>query len=402
VGSTGVSLAVERVPPSQWHRIGDWDQAVMGASHPSVFLTRDWVESWWQCFGEGLEPWLLRVAEPGGPTLGLAPLYLGPLHTRLPLPVRRLGLLGDQAVGSEYLGLLARAGREADVARAVLDHLTAEADRWDLADLVGLVDGDPAGEALERGIGGRAARIRRERHPCSMVWLPDNFDAYLDGLGAKFRQSYRQRASKLRRTCEVRFLRTSSEEELRPHLRALFRMHQEQWIARGYPGSFADQRMRWFYLEVSRRFLAAGRLWFWHLEVDGTIRASQFGFTFDGILHSLQEAFDSGFRLPGVGGLGVVLRAQVIRHAIEEGLRGYDFLGGEEDFKQRWGTSTRYVRHVRAAAPGPRGRLAWLAAVRFRDARSWLIRTAPDRFVQRLRYVRVRGRSQRPLSGDPT
>jgi hypothetical protein len=57
---------------------------------------------------------------------------------------------------------------------------------------------------------------------------------------------------------------------------------------------------------------------------------------------------------------------------------------------------------VRAAAPGPRGRLAWLATVRFRDARSWLIRTAPDRFVQRLRYARVRGRSQRPPSGGPT
>jgi CelD/BcsL family acetyltransferase involved in cellulose biosynthesis len=371
----------------------------MGSSHPSVFLTRDWVESWWQCFGDGLEPWLLRVAEPGGPTLGLAPLYLGPPHTPVPLPVRRLGLLGDQAVGSEYLGLIARAGSEGKVAQAVLDDLAAESGGWDLADLTGLVDGDPAGEALERGIGERAAKVRRERHPCSVVWLPGDFDAYLAGLGSKFRQNYRQRANKLRRTCEVRFLRTSSEAELRPHLRALYRMHQEHWTARGYPGSFADQRMRRFYLEVSRRLLAAGRLWFWHLEVDGVIRASQFGFTFDGILHSLQEAYDGGFRLPGVGGLGVVLRAQVVRHAIEEGLRGYDFLGGEEDFKRRWGTSPRYVHHVRAVAPGPRGELAWLAAVRLRDARSWLLRTAPDRFVQRLRHLRVRG-SRRPVSGD--
>lgn len=399
---TGVDLVVERVAPAQWHRIQDWDQAVTGSSNPSVFLTRDWIESWWRCFGEGLEPWLLRVAEPGGPTLGLAPLYLGPLPTRVPLPVRRLGLLGDQAVGSEYLGLVARVGGETDVARVVLDHLAAAAGRWDLADLTGLVDGDAAGEALERGIVERAARVRRERHPCSVAWLPGDFDTYLAGLGSRFRQSYRQRASKLHRTCQVRFLLTGSEEELRPHLAGLYRMHQEHWTARGYPGSFADERMRRFYLEVSRRLLAAGRLRFWHLEVDGVIRASQFGFTFGGVLHSLQEAYDSGFQLPGVGGLGVILRAQVIRHAIEEQQRGYDFLGGDEDFKQRWGTSTRYVRHLRAVVPGPRGRLAWLATVSVRDARSWLIRTAPDRFVQRLRHARVRGASQRPVRGDRT
>jgi CelD/BcsL family acetyltransferase involved in cellulose biosynthesis len=395
-------LTVERISPALWHRIEDWDEAVAGSSHPSVFLTHDWLASWWQCFGEGLEPCLLRVAEPRGSTVGLAPLYLGRLRTPIRLPVRRLGLLGDQAVGSEYLGLVARAGLEGEVGRAVLDYLGAEAGGWDIAELLGLIDGDPAGEALERGIRGSATRVRLERHPCSMVWLPDDFDTYLAGLSSKFRQSYRQRASKLRRTCSVRFIRTSSEEELRPHLKTLFRMHQEHWITRGYPGSFADARMRRFYLEVARRLLASGRLQFWHLEVDGVIRASQFGFTYNHILHSLQEAFDGSLRLPGVGGLGVVLRAHVIRCAIEERLRGYDFLGGDEDFKRRWGTSVRSVRHVHAVAPGVRGRLAWLAAVRLRDARSWLVRNAPDRFVQRLRFARVRGSSRRVGADDPT
>jgi CelD/BcsL family acetyltransferase involved in cellulose biosynthesis len=157
--------------------------------------------------------------------------------------------------------------------------------------------------------------------------------------------------------------------------------------------------MRRFYLDVSRRLLASGRLRFWQLEVDGVIRASQFGVAYDGVLHSLQEGYDTGFRAPGIGGLGVVLRAHAIKAAIEEGLRSYDFLGGTEDFKQRWGTSVHHVRNVHLAAPGPRGSLAWVATVGAHDARSRLRGRAPDGLVKTVRALRARRYGRRPPGG---
>jgi CelD/BcsL family acetyltransferase involved in cellulose biosynthesis len=304
--------------------------------------------------------------------------------------VRRLGLIGDREVGSEYLGLVTRAGVEKEVGRAVMAHLATEKLAWDVADLFGLVEGDPAGAALEAGMRTHANRIRSERIPCSIIPLPREFDTYLAGLGSKFRQSYRQRANKLQRTCSVSFFKTESEGELLRHLEALYRMHQARWASAGYVGSFADARVRRFYLEVSRRLLEAGQLRFWHLKVDGVIRASQFGFAFNGVLHSLQEGYDTGFRLPGVGGLGVVLRGHVLRSSIEEGLNAYDFLAGTEDFKTRWGTSTHYVRSVRMASPGLGGMLGWVATVRAEDLWAALKVMVPDRLIRILRVVRLR------------
>ena len=89
VGSTSVSersappmmlepapdqLTVARVPPERWKLLEDWDVVLAASARPSVFLTRDWVTSWWAAFGRGAEPWLLRVTGPTGETLGLAPL----------------------------------------------------------------------------------------------------------------------------------------------------------------------------------------------------------------------------------------------------------------------------------------------------------------------------------------
>ena len=396
-GSDGLTVA--RVPPERWQRLEDWDAVLAGSARPSVFLTRDWVTSWWAAFGHGAEPWLLRVAGPTGEPLGLAPLYLDRAPGTALLPIRRLGIMGDHSVGSEYLGLIARAGHEQAVGQAVADHLAAEGVRWDVADLSGLVEGDPAASALEAPLRTRAGRSRAHRQACSAVALPDSFETYLAGVGSKFRQTYRQRANKLHRTCTVHYLLTASEADLRPHLEAMFRMHQAHWTALGLPGSFGDRRMRRFYLDVSRRLLASGRLRFWQLEVDGVIRASQFGVAYDGVLHSLQEGYDTGFRAPGIGGLGVVLRAHAIKAAIEEGLRSYDFLGGTEDFKRRWGTSVHHVRNVHLAAPGPRGSLAWVATVGAHDARSRLRGRAPDGLVKTVRALRARRYGRRPPGG---
>ena len=46
--------------------------------------------------------------------------------------------------------------------------------------------------------------------------------------------------------------------------------------------------------------------------MDGVIRASQYGYVYDGVEHSLQEGYDIDFKAPGVGSLGVVLRAHAL------------------------------------------------------------------------------------------
>jgi CelD/BcsL family acetyltransferase involved in cellulose biosynthesis len=378
--------------PEAWSDIADWDDVVAEAAAPSVFLTRDWTTAWWNSFGQGLEPWLLRVVAGDGRTLGIAPFYLQGIRRGT---VRRLGLISDLGVGSEYLGLVALRGSESVVARAAAGWLSAWGPRWDLVDLNGLRDADPAARELESALRPGAARRRLEKHPCAAIALPDDFERYLAGLGPKFRRRYRQRTARLLSDCEVRFFRTVSQEELPEHLEALFRLHQARWTEAGLPGAFADPRMRSFYLDISRRLLRADRLRFWHLEVDGVVRASQYAFAYHGVLHSLQEAFERRFGPPGVGGLGVVLRGHVLRSAIEEGIPTYDFLGGSEAHKLRWGAALHEIRRVRMSPPGSGAGLAWLATVGAESARASFKTALPEPVLDVYRGARGSYRRRR-------
>lgn len=388
-------MRVEEVPPASWSGAlaADWDRLLQESADATIFQSPAWVEAWWRHFGTGRRARLMTVRDERGDLRGLGPLYDRPLHfLGLPGP-RVLGLLGDEGVGSEYLGILVRRGEEQAVLRALGGSLMGA---WSLADLRGLREDSAVARALPQALaaGGRC-QTDEERHPCSMIPLPSDYEAYLASLPTKFRTTVRYRTNKLTKNYEVRMFRTQEPGEIEPHLDRLFAMHQRRWEAEGHPGSFRGLTKRAFYADVSREFIRRGWLRFYHLEVDGAIRASQFGFAFRGVLHSLQEAFDHDFHPPGVGGVGVVLRGMVLRECIAEGLRGYDFLGGEEEFKTRWGTQTLYVRSVRIGAPGISGAAAFALTAGVRRLKAWMKARSPDWLLERRETWRSWRRSRR-------
>jgi len=391
-------LKIERIVAKDWGESlqSEWSGLLDEASAPSIFLSPEWTIPWQRHFGGDREAFAITGRDASGRLVGLAPFYrrrLGPAALRGP---RVLALLGDEGAGSEYLGILARQGAEREFVSHVQRQMEGE---WALADLRGLREDHLCTDLLIASLGSRApGRVHRERHPCSAIRLPLDHEAYLAGLPAKFRTTVRYRTNKLVKNFKVNMFRTSREEDLYAHLERLFEMHQGRWEAERHPGSFYHPRKRAFYRDVAAAFLRRGWLRFYQLEVDGFIRASQFGFAFGGVLHSLQEAFDHEFRPQGVGGVGVVLRGMAIRECIAEGLLAYDFLGGLEEYKTRWGTATHFVQRVRIGAPGPIGGLAYLCTAGSRDARTWIRDRLPKQVVEardRWRVLRQARRARR-------
>jgi len=89
----------------------------------------------------------------------------------------------------------------------------------------------------------------------------------------------------------------------------------------------------------------------------------------------------------------VVLRNLAIRDCIAEGLTTYDFLGGLEEFKTRWGTETHYVTDVYLGAPGLSGGAAFAAVAGGRHARVWLRDHMPESVVRGHKRLKSRVRT---------
>lgn len=382
-------MKLEILPPPRWAAVsGEWNALLERASDATIFLCPEWITAWWRWYGGEYEAKMIAAWDEREGLVGLAPLYTR-RKSVASMSAMIVGVIGDQWVGSEYQGLLASPGREAEFVSALAEIL----DRgWAVLDFQGLREGGRLVRVIPEVVAARARyRMLCERHVCSRIELPREYETYMGLLGQKFRSTLRQRTNKLLKHHSVRMLWTQREEDLEPHLDRFFALHQERWQSKGYPGSFGDDRLRGFYRDVAAGFLRRGWLRFCHLEIDGVIYASQFGFVFAGALHSLQEAFSISFQPPGIGGLGVILRSFAIRECIHEGLRVYDFLGGAEEFKTRWMTTPQYIQRIRIGAPGLAGTLAFGATAGVDIAKQWGRTHLPQWLLQARNWM-TRGR----------
>ena len=160
-------------PPEAMAGLQAWSGLLEQASEPSIFLSPEWIRAWWGAYGGGgheARLWAARDAK--GELWGLAPLYVRRVRLAGLVNARVIGVMGDEGVGSEYLGLLVRPGREAEFLSALAEVLAGD---WAVLDFHGLPEGGALARLIPEILGARAReRIHCERRPCVRVLLPDD------------------------------------------------------------------------------------------------------------------------------------------------------------------------------------------------------------------------------------
>src|SRR5215470_3452946 len=97
--------------------VDEWT-ALSNPFHPgAAFRSAAWLAPWWKKNSTEREPYLL-MARRGSRAIALLPLYAE-------RGGRRLRLMGDGVVGSDYLGLIARSEDQDAAARLMAFHLAS-------------------------------------------------------------------------------------------------------------------------------------------------------------------------------------------------------------------------------------------------------------------------------------
>ncbi len=308
-----------------------WNGLLREARLPSVFLTWQWQTAWADAFAGGRALQLLLVSEESGALAGLLPLYED-------APARQR-ILGGVDV-SDYLDMIAAAGREDEVWHALLQHRAAEAVEWDLHAVRAASPTVRLLPAIAPGYGLRASAEHEER--CPVLALPATWDDYLARLGGKDRHELRRKIRRLERELPGATARSHAgaigwDEALASFLV----LHR---LSKAGKARFMDERMEGFFREVTRALAEAGWARLWFLEWDGQAVASFLCLEYGGSVALYNSGFD-----PARASLapGIVLLAQIIRDAIRRGIPTFDFLRGEEPYKYAFGPTPQDLFNVR-------------------------------------------------------
>lgn len=357
----------------------EWDALLQASPADCLFLTWEWLYTWWKHLARDRRLALLAVRR-GGELVALAPLArgtaAGAIGRRL-LP-DALQLLGTGQVGSDYLDVIARADHRRGAARALADHLDRERTLVELRQVPGECSlAPPMAKGLAAHLGERGWRtLERTTNVCPVVDLDGlTWEEYVAGLGRSHRANLRRRLRKLEQAFEVRLERAGDGIGVEEAFEVLLALHRKRWRDRGGSDALSDPAVVAFHREVVRLAHRQGWLRLYVLRLDGRPAAALYGFLYRGRFLFYQSGFDGKF---GKYSVGLVIMGLTIREAIREGAREYDLLHGDEDYKFHWAERSRELarlelypptaealalRWVRGAVRGTRDRLReWRAA----------------------------------------
>jgi CelD/BcsL family acetyltransferase involved in cellulose biosynthesis len=330
----------------------EW-RSLLGRCRPNfVFMTWEWLFTWWRHFAGDRGLFLMEVRDRSG-LLGVLPLLrfvrrYGPWHRR-----RLLNFVGFRYEQRWNDWMDAPALDVPRVIAAALEWLAARRHVWDAIDLWDMAeDSATINEALSacRRLG-LPAEARRES-TCPYLLTVGSFEEYYaNRVKPKVRNDLERQIRRLEQLGKVE-AEWAAPDCIEPALLALFDFRQRRQAARGQGCEFRDPAFRDFYLELARVF-PSEQVDASLLRLDGRPIAAHFGFRYGGKLYYCTPGFDPDLAAYSPG--KVLLKRMIERCFADEGVTEFDFLRGDEPYKYEWATNERFSCRVVLTNPRSEG-----------------------------------------------
>ncbi len=240
-----------------------------------------------------------------------------------------LRFLGNKEV-TDYLGPVCEPGDRDAVADAFVS--ATRALEWMQGELFGLASDSGWPEALARAAKAAGFAVEEiQQDVCPRIVPLGKYDDYLATLDGKLRHEIRRKARRLEREAGPYTVRVSDSSTLDADLEVFYEMHRS---STGPKGRFMHEDVAVLFTRIARAFEAEGWLRLTWLDHEGHALAGTFSFAAKKIWSVYNSAYD---HTKGDLAPGMVLMAETIRLAAEEGCEAFDMLRGDEPYKYRFG-----------------------------------------------------------------
>ena len=326
----------------------DWTALLARCRNPSVFLTFEWLSSWWEHFKEGRELFVVVTRE-DGKVAGIAPLAVA--HGRLG---NRLHFLGQP--GSDYSDFIIPEDSSIE-----LDYLLKLAlsnggggGGWDIAMLEGIPGDSPSFHRLvDRWEGMKPRGSYSPLVPSPYLPIEKTWDAYEKDVRKKLIADTRRQLRRLEELGTLGFRECSDSGEVARLVDEMVQLKRARYRATGARDIFSNGHVGTFYRDVALKLLQRGWLDLSYLELNGTPLAIHFGFVYADRFLYYMPSFRQEYASFSPGRL---LAHHLLQRAFEAGLKEFDFLTGDDPYKYEWTRDFRTVYSFSAYAKGPRAR----------------------------------------------
>jgi len=355
-----------------------WHQLEEDSDNFSVFMSWEWMYTWWEVFGAGKQLHIITVRDQDDKLVGLLPL----MRVRKLAGLRRseeLTFIGTGArPKSDYLGLMAarRVGEASK--RMLLDRLAADVADVGRAVLTGMAADQPCLREVvhSAALHGLVCTFTTEATAVNGQ-LPGCFEDLIETVPSKHRRSHlRRQEKKLSQAFHtVEYIDCRSQTDVSRFNAVLASFVNRRRRMRVGRSAWGNAAFCEFMDKVGERLLVRNILNLEILQLDGDPAAARLGFTYNGTFFTYQSGFQ-----PRYGRYAPVhcLLSRRLRKLTAQGVKRFEFGRGVAPHKLEYFEGrTRFLR-VRLARDEPRD-VRRVACALWRDGAERWVKTMVSR-----------------------
>ncbi|MCX5799992.1 MAG: GNAT family N-acetyltransferase [Candidatus Eisenbacteria bacterium] len=312
----------------------EWNQ-LLSRSNANIFLTWEWVSTWWEFFGTNSVLFVVAVRDAGGKLVGLAPLKISSRKTLGLFPVRLLEFIGyGSPVSPEYLDFIVAEQDYEEIVTEIVEALMRNKESWDVLYLSDVDANSPVLPLLKKLLsGGNVFVWQRNFNVCPYLRLPSSLDELLNSYSYKKRSAVKRTRKKLESSSAVKLVLAEDPASLPHAFEQAARLHRLSRQKKGETGNFCRKNYLAFHLKLSQVIAGNGWLYLAFLEVDQRPVAFRYGYLYGSKYYDYQTGYDPQFEKNRVG---AAMLGYVVEDLIAKSVREFDFLRGEHEYKWHW------------------------------------------------------------------
>jgi CelD/BcsL family acetyltransferase involved in cellulose biosynthesis len=341
----------------------EWDSLLRQSPVDDVFLTWEWLHTWWKHYGSLYRLCLLAAYEEDR-LVGIAPLMME-VRNVLGYKIRVLRNIGMPA--PDVAGIIAPVGRE-DVIKRFARWLVDNRDLWDVLMIREIppagMDYDVWNAHFPRG----KFTIDRDTTCHFFIPMDGNWNNYYTGLSNNLQKRIKKKIRLLNQGMGYRYDHKRGQVADPRDIEIVFRINRNARYAYLYRSPTEQE----FHQDLAEIMADRGWLDMYFLYAGGIPVAFYYGFWYNHAFEFWRSGFDSAYSQFSVG---TVLLFLLIQDGFEHGMEYLDFLQGDEEYKLDWQVRTRLFSNLQVVRNAPMPLLVYIHFSRFkRTVRDYLRR----------------------------
>jgi len=312
--------------------VDSWNTLNEASGCPHIHLTWEWISLWWKHFGEDRELMLLGAIEHDR-VLAIAPLCI----RKVGMGTACLRILEFLGTGLSDRGDFLWEPSRIDALRHILGYVYAQKKRWERLSLRAFPEwaASPTEVKTEaETLGWKISRADREASP--YLKINGEWQTYLNSRSRNLRNDTRRRKNRLTDFGNPSIKLLKSREEILATLDKVIQIGIQNPLKRHL---FMHPAVKPFLTEILLLFHDKGWLRFWVMESESRLMSYIIGFVYKKIFYYWNLGYDPEFSACSPGRL---LLINVLKHCFNEQILEFDFMRGEERYKEHWATDVRY------------------------------------------------------------